>query len=124
MTYLRPIIFMILGLAACSGGSRSSAPGGDPNRAVTVSEWCNSLTTRICERFGECLGQSGVVASCVESGVSSCLAGRDAAVPSGHSGRELRTCWELVDQTRCEGYIATISTHGECQATPPTGTTP
>ena len=124
MTYLQTIVFIVLGLAACSGGPRSSAPGGDPDRAVVLSEWCNSLTPRACERFGECLGQSGVVASCVESGVSSCLAGRDAAVPSGHTGRELRACWELFDQTRCEGYMVTISSHAECQATPPAGMTP
>jgi hypothetical protein len=106
---------------AC-GGQTPKAPArtdGESNRAVAVGEWCKTLTQLTCIRAGSCMGSLEIATTCVGSALASCLDGRSDDAPSGHTGVELERCATLFQNAACDGYMAAVASHTECQPRTP-----
>ena len=101
---------------ACGSAQAAPKVSGDPNRAVNLGEWCNTLTQTMCVRAGSCIGSIEIASSCTDSAMTSCLAGRPNETPSGHDGKELSACRSEMENAPCDGYMTAVAAHTECQA--------
>ena len=101
---------------ACGSAQAAPKVSGDPNRAVNLGEWCNTLTQTMCVRAGSCIGSIDIASSCTDSAMTSCLSGRPNETPSGHDGKELAACRSTLDGAPCDGYMTAVAAHTECQA--------
>jgi hypothetical protein len=105
--------------AACVS-SKPDAIGPEPPHDVSLEAWCRELTPVVCDKIGSCVGSKDVATGCAETGIPSCIAGRDGARSSGHDSAELAQCASVFRSTPCEpDYAGAIATHTECQAAPP-----
>jgi hypothetical protein len=107
---------LLLTMLACGSGQAQPKAVGNPNRAVNLGEWCNTLTQTMCVRAGSCIGSIDIAASCTDSAMTSCIAGRPNETPSGHTGGELASCRSTLDDAPCDGYMTAVAAHTECQA--------
>ena len=107
---------LLLTLLACGSAQTAPKVTGDPNRAVALGEWCNTLTQTMCVRAGSCIGSIDIATSCTDSAMTSCISGRPAETPSGHTGGELATCRSTLENAPCDGYMTAVAAHTECQA--------
>ena len=107
---------LLLTMLACGSAQTAPKVTGDPNRAVDLGEWCNTLTQTMCIRAGSCIGSMEIASSCTDSAMTSCLSGRPKETPSGHNGGQLASCRSTMDEAPCDGYMTAVAAHTECQA--------
>jgi len=104
-------------LITTCGATRNqpTQPAGDPNRAVALGEWCKTLTQLMCIRAGSCMGSLEIATSCNDSAFASCLVGHPEDTPSGRSDADLNACVTVFQNAPCDGYMAAVASHVECQ---------
>lgn len=112
------LLFLSLALACSPGASDPSAElAAHPERPIALGEWCKEMIRSTCTNMGDrCVGSSEVTNGCMDTGVESCLGGRDPAMASGRKAKDLRSCIAVANRAPCEGYLVEISSHSECQA--------
>jgi hypothetical protein len=104
-------------LAAC-GGVQSASFSGNPHRSVALGEWCRTLTDIKCDKHGRCVGPTeDANEACQSQGLSSCMGGHADETPSGHDGRDLKSCADTFESAACDGYMAMVASHTECGST-------
>lgn len=109
----------IVVVIACSPGASdpSAELAAHPDRPIALGEWCKEMMRATCSNMGDrCVGSSEVTSGCMDTGVDSCLAGRDPGTSSGRKAKELRACIGVANRAPCDGYLVEISSHTECQA--------
>ena len=107
---------LLLTMLACGSSQPQAKPSGDPNRAVDLHEWCSTLTQTMCVRAGSCIGSIEIASSCTDSAMTGCISGRPNETPSGHTSGELASCKTTLESAPCDGYMAAVTAHTECQA--------
>ncbi len=113
------LLLLVPVAAACSPGASdpSAELAAHPDRPIALGEWCKEMIRSTCTNMGDrCVGSSEVTNGCMDTGVESCLGGRDPATPSGHKAKDLRSCIGVANRAPCDGYLVEISSHSECQA--------
>jgi hypothetical protein len=103
---MRVLLFATLLLGACGATQHPQASG-----PVPLDAWCRELGATYCSAIADrCLGgMAGAADGCRDSFLSSCLAGRAPATPSGRDHGELSQCVARVRGLTCEGLGAAMA---------------
>ena len=107
---MRIFTLLVLALTACGTAPPKPVPttaSGD----VTLAGWCERVSQELCAAMAkQCFaGNNSVEAGCIETASSSCVAGRNGALSSGHPLAELDTCVVKLRGLSCEGLGAGLS---------------